>query len=116
MRPQWQPKVDSDEFTRKHNEGLTAPQLADYFGIAQSTVFKWRKKLGLKGASPVKMTADRKARIEAMLDQRIPFKEIARIEGITPQTLTVHFPNRGWTKQEVGRYAAMNIRLEQIAA
>lgn len=104
-----------DEFTRLHNERYTGPQLAEHFGVALSTVTKWRKRLGLKGLG-VRLSPERLARLEAMLDEGMSFKEINRTEGTNLETLAKYFPGRGWTRVEAGRYALMSQRLDQIAA
>ncbi|URQ05033.1 DNA binding protein [Arthrobacter phage Iter] len=105
--------VDRDEFARLHAEGWTIARLADHFGVSPRTVSNLRRELGLR--SPRLLSPERLARIEAMLDDGWPFKEIHRTEGVDMETLRKHFPGRQWSKaQAIAHTAAVRYFGEQI--
>lgn len=98
-------KVDRDEFARLHNEGLTQKELAEYFGVNPATLWRIQRILGLE--SPARrMTPERQARIQLMLDDGWPWKEIERTEGANWDTMRRHFPGTAWTHTHAGHMVA----------
>jgi hypothetical protein len=100
------PRVDRDEFTRLNAEGWTIPRLAAHFNISTTYVSRLRTRLGIIPPTRTDLTPERLARIEAMLDDGMPFNEIHRTEGANPETLKKYFPGRGWTIEQSNEYRA----------
>lgn len=94
--------VDRAEFRKQFEAGLNRPQLATHFGCDQVTVARIRKALDLPefAGTPRRMDADRRQRIQALLDDGCSFAEITRTEGADHKTLRRHFPGQQWTKQQ----------------
>ncbi len=102
-------KVDRTALARLVDEGMTTPQLAAHFAVTESTIARNRAALGISTDVP-RITPERRARIEAMLDDGMPFAEIHRTEGAHPETLRRHFPGRAWTlRQRTEHIAALRI-------
>lgn len=51
-------------------------------------------------------TPDLQARAEALLDDGCSYRETARTLGVDHTTVRDHLPGRGWTRQQVGSWAA----------
>lgn len=99
-------KVDRDEFTRLNADGWTIPQLAEHFKIHQISVTRLRRQLGISPDKRRMLTPERRARIEAMLDDGWSFSEIHRTEGADRDMLHREFPGRAWTMQQQNEYRA----------
>jgi IS30 family transposase len=92
-------KVDRDTLAALVSQGLTTPQIAERLNVNPATIARHRAALGITTALP-RMTPERRATIEQMLDDEMPFAEIHRTEGAHPDTLRRHFPGRAWTVQQ----------------
>lgn len=98
-------RVDRDEFTRLYRSGVPLTDLAARYGVLPGSLSRLRKSLGLPSRQRT-MTADRRARIEALLDEGLSYKEIHRTEGADMETLRRHFPGRAWTVEQRAEHAA----------
>ncbi|QDK01924.1 helix-turn-helix DNA binding domain protein [Arthrobacter phage Vibaki] len=98
-------KVDLTELAALVEQGLTTPQLAEHFAVTPSTIARNRKRLGISTECP-RMTPERRATIEAMIEDGMPFAEIHRTEGADPETLRRHFPGRAWTTEQRAAHLA----------
>ncbi|MER2134168.1 MAG: helix-turn-helix domain-containing protein [Arthrobacter sp.] len=112
-------KVDRTEFARLHEQGLTQTQLAAHFGVNPATIWRTTKTLGLNTAP--RMTPERRARIQQMLNDGWSWKEIERTEGANWDTMRRHFPGTQWTRQQIinqstiTRHARENMRTTNYA-
>lgn len=106
-------KIDRSEFARLDGEGWTLARLAEHFGVNVTTASRVRRELGLNREHF--LSPERLARIEAMLDDGWPFKEIHRTEGADMETLRRHFPGRQWSKADsIAHTSAVRYFGEQI--
>lgn len=99
--------VDKLHFLMRHQEGLSAAQLADIFHISTRHVARLRRELGVAQPAPHsarRMDAEWKAKAGALLDEGAPIKEVARTLGCDEYTVHRHFPGRGWDKTAVGQH------------
>lgn len=111
------PRVDRDEFRRLNDDGWTIPALAQHFGIAPRSVTRLRSKLGIQAPTALDLTPDRLAQVEAMLDDGASQREIQRTLGVDRETIRAHFPGRGWSLSEGGKFALATTALwEQVEA
>jgi hypothetical protein len=101
--------IDLEEMARLESDDWTRLELAAHFKVHPATIDRRRKELGIIKRRP--MDPERKAKIEAMLDDGWSFAEIYRTEGAHPETLRKHFPGRAWTDNQRGEYQAA-LRLE----
>lgn len=99
-------RVDREEFAKLSDEGLTLTQLANHFGIHPRAVTRIRTQIGIKSPNLRKLTPERMAVIESMLEDGMPFQEIHRTEGVDMETLRKYFPGRGWTVEQSNEYRA----------
>ena len=103
--------VDRELLRHLHNMGLSAAQIAERAGCTARTVTRWRASEGLTQPGPVtvgvRVSAERLAAAERMLDDGAPYQEVARTLGMHQHTLRRHFPGRQWTKHQSGVFAAM---------
>lgn len=100
--------VDKLHFLMRHQEGLSAAQLADIFHISTRHVARLRRELGVAQPAPHsarRMGPEWKAKAGALLDEGAPVQEVARTLGCNESTVNRHFPGRGWDKSTVGRHA-----------
>lgn len=104
-------QIDRAEFAQRHAEGLTIAQLAEHFGISPRSVGNLRRELGLRSSQF--LSAERLARIEAMLDDGWSFAEVQRTEGVHPETLRAHFPGRAWTPAQRVEFTTAKRKLER---
>lgn len=105
-------KVDREAFADLAGQGWSNAALRERFGCSEITITRLRKLTGTVTA--VRMTAERRARIAAMLDDGMSFKEIHRTEGADMSTLRKHFPGRNWTPQEASAHTAALRELEPL--
>ncbi|UIW13461.1 DNA binding protein [Arthrobacter phage Amyev] len=87
-------KVDRAEFARL-DPTMTLRELAAHFGVSEATASRVRRELGLNRDHF--LSPERLARIESLLDDGWSFKEIRRTEGVSLDSLRLHFPGRQWT-------------------
>lgn len=52
------------------------------------------------------LTAETIERINALLNDGCPYKEVSLTTGVTVERLKREFPGRGWTIQQAGKFAA----------
>lgn len=98
-RPPRISKAERATIEHLHNAGLTAPEIAEELGRAAIDIRRVRKQLGLKFAR--RMTPERKATIQQMLNDGWSWKEIERTEGANWDTMRRHFPGTAWTRQQI---------------
>lgn len=99
---------DEDLLVRERTQNkLTYRQLAERFNITTKTVQRVLDKHGLTTPRPEAATRVDdawKAEVEALLEEGLPFYEIARTKGCSTQTLRRHFPGRGWKPSQIGTH------------
>lgn len=98
-------KVDPTALAALVADGKTTPQLAQHFGVSESTIARHRAALGIS-APRLLLTPERLATIETMLDDGLPFREIQRTEGADMATLRKYFPGRQWTTEQTREHIA----------
>jgi uncharacterized protein YerC len=98
-------KFNLGTLTALVDQGLTTPQIAEHLGVNKATIARHRRNLGITTVLP-RMTPERRARIEQMLDDGMPFREIHRTEGADMSTLRKHFPGRQWTTEQTREHVA----------
>lgn len=98
------PKItDLDEFARLDQE-LTLAALAEHYGCNRATIYRTRERLGLEPRRP-RISDERLAKIQQRLSDGWSHAEIARTDGIDPETIRRHFPGTAWDKDERIRHA-----------
>ncbi|MBP3044866.1 helix-turn-helix domain-containing protein [Arthrobacter jiangjiafuii] len=96
-------KVDRDEFARLHKAGLTQKELAEHFGVNPATLWRIQKELGLSGGHQP-LPAERRERIQAMVNDGWPWAEIKRTEGAHRDTMLRYFPGTQWTPAQANEH------------
>lgn len=90
--------------TRKRTmQGWSLAQIATELGVAERSVSRMRKDLKINDPRPTPLTADERARIEAMLDDGCAYAEIARTLGRGQSTIMCNYPKRS-TFEMFGRH------------
>lgn len=102
-------KTDRNAIADLHHQGLTAPQIAKQLGCSERTVERARKELGISPAA--RMTPERRARIQEMVNDGWSWKEIERTEGAHWDTMARHFPGTQWTHQHAGHMVAVTLNV-----
>jgi len=101
----------AEDYARIHRPGLSTAEAAELLGVAPRTITRHRASLGLSQPRPAEQirpkTPEELARMEAMLDDGAPIREVERTFGTTWRTVTQHFPGRAWTKSQAGQYARL---------
>ena len=88
------------------DEGQPHTYLAKIIGVTPDTVMDWRKKApdwdtwGI-GGERRQITQNKLAQAEELLDDGWSFAEIHRTLGISEDTLSHHFPGRGWSSEQI---------------
>ncbi|MFJ7748685.1 hypothetical protein ACIQXM_01865 [Arthrobacter sp. NPDC097144] len=98
-------RIDREAIARLHQQGLTGRHIAAQLGYSEFAVSRIRKELGVTPSN--RMTPERKARIQLMLDDGWPWAEITRTEGASQDTLAHHFPGTQWTRQQAVEHGAV---------
>lgn len=96
--------LDRDAIARLHDEGLTGREIAAQLGYSEDAVGRIRKELGINPG--IRMTPERHARIQQMLNDGWSWAEIERTEGATWDTMRRHFPGTAWTHTHAGHMIA----------
>ena len=92
--------INRDQVRQLTQQGHTAEQIAVQLGCSASAITKIRHELGIQNPQHRPIPPERKARIEAMLDDGCSYAEIRRTLGVTHETLQRHFPGRGWNREQ----------------
>lgn len=98
------PRVDLEEF-RKHCHGKTNLELADYYGVSDRTIVRWKRRVGIPNGRGIELTPEVLDRMDELLRGGCSYKEVARTLHCSPDTVRVHFPGRGWTSAQSGELA-----------
>lgn len=98
-----------DELLRLWDSGLTQKQVASRLGVSERTV---QRALRAAGAPKSQLyypglTEAQHEVIRARLDEGWSYAEIARTYGHGRHVLAKHYPGRGWTREQRGRYGNM---------
>lgn len=99
---------DEDLLLRERTQNkLSYRQLAERFNITTKTVQRVLAKHGLTTPRPeagFRVDDAWKAEVEKLLDEEVPYIEIARTMGCNTETLRRHFPGRGWKPTQIGTH------------
>lgn len=96
--------IDREAIARLTDEGLTGREIAKQLGYTEHAVWRIRKELGISPG--IRMTPERKAAIQHMVNDGWSWKEIERTEGANYDTMRRHFPGTAWTPTHVGHMIA----------
>lgn len=100
-------KIDSAEMVRLYNAGHTLKEIAEHFKVNPVSVSKAFRKHGLQDrVMQRRMTPERRARIQQLLDEGWSWLEIQNTVGVCWQTLNRHFPGTQWTPRQRAEHAA----------
>lgn len=102
--------IDRERFRALHERGLAGSRIAEELGCSTLTVYRIRKELGLKTAA-VRMTPERKAQIQAALDDGQSWMEIKKTFGVQHETMARHFPGTQWTREQTKEHVAAVLTL-----
>lgn len=94
------PRISREEVKNRTEQGQTLAAIAQALDCSVSAVIKIRHEVGVSSPAYNRLTPERKARIEAMLDDGCPYAEISRTLHVDHETLTRHFPGRAWTREQ----------------
>jgi hypothetical protein len=101
-------RVPIEEYARIHRPDLSTVAAAERLGVNPRTITRFRARLGLSqehhGATR-RLTPEELARVEAMLNDGAPVREVERTFGMCWRTVTKHFPGRAWNRSQIGQYA-----------
>lgn len=118
-RPRTVTDEQVDEMRRLRAEGVAKARVADMMGVSPSTVARYAPVPA--GATPRRGTVDsdgyraRLSEAERMLrDERSGYAIASEVTGVSVGALKHHFPGLGWTAQEVGSYAELSRRLDDL--
>jgi DNA invertase Pin-like site-specific DNA recombinase len=94
-------KIDRTEVADLTADGWTINELAEHYAVTPRTISRIRAELGIAHEYLGRpMTEERKAKIQAMVEDGWSHAEIHRTEGADPKTLHKHFPGTAWTEQQ----------------
>ena len=88
-------------------DGRSAADIAVALRVTERTVQRDRGALGIAQPTHERISAEKLARAEELLDDGCSYKEAARTVGISTWAITHYFPGRGWTPGEVGQWNAL---------
>ena len=114
-------KMDPELFILKHNEGMTAKELASLFGVSKRTVQRWRERYGLAEPCSVFLNGKptQQERIQQFRDAAEdgwPLIEMVRTFNATPRTVKKYTGGyKGVTKREAGSLNRFRIAMAQKA-
>lgn len=103
-------QVDRDIFRQMHDLGLSGVRIAQELGITTVSVYRIRKELGLETGA-VRMTEERRAKIQSMLDDGASWMEIKKTLGVQHATMQKHFPGTQWTPEQTKEHVTAVLSL-----
>ena len=87
-------------------QGMSAPQIAVRVGVTPRTVQRARARTGTARPYGHRMTPEQITRAGELLADGCSFKEVGDSLGFCGWTIARHFPGRGWTESQAGKFAA----------
>lgn len=110
------PLIDIERFTQMAASGESIPRMAAILHVSARTVSRYKRTFGLTQDRPGyrKLPDGWHEQAEQLLADGYSKTDVARITGVNFDTVTRHFPGHAWTPQQVGEYAAMIRRLNQV--
>ncbi|QGJ93518.1 helix-turn-helix DNA binding domain protein [Arthrobacter phage Mufasa8] len=105
-RGRGRPKADQEEFLQLHHQGLSASQIAERMGCTARTIVRLRARTGVAAPAPTgkRVDAEWHAKVRELHAEGLSQTDIARLTGVTPQTVARHHPDTGWDRPTIGRY------------
>lgn len=103
-------KIDRDKARELWQAGKDNEYVANYFGVKKGYLQGVKHDMGLTDTrfSHTKIVdVEVIRRVEEMLDDRASYAEISRTLPVSEWWVSKHYPGRGWTPLECGRFAAL---------
>lgn len=114
-RPKSGESFDYERLRIMINEGCTIAQIAEAMGVTTRTINRQKRSIGLSNPRPTSRPLEEWAHKAAqLLTEGYSLRSVSELTGIGRTTLSRHFPGQGWTKHQVGHYAAEVRRLNQL--
>jgi DNA-binding CsgD family transcriptional regulator len=112
------PRVDVEMLHILVGEGRTAREIAEALGVTTRTVLRYKQDFGLTRFSrpPVVMPEGWEDRAVVLFAEGYSQSAVAEITGVHVGTVARHFPGKGWSRSESGRYARQIRVLNTIQA
>ena len=99
------------------SQGFSTRSIAAQLGMGRRTVQRDRVALGIPSKPPPRpLTAEEVAKAQAMLADGCSCLDVARTLGRTHKTILSRFREHVWTPTQIGQYARMVGKLNQIEA
>ena len=87
-------------------QGMTAREIGEALGVTPETVARHRVAAGVAQTVAARVTPEQWQIAEQLLDDGCSCAEVGRTIGVNGNTVSDHFPGRGWTRQQSGGMAA----------
>ena len=87
-------------------QGMTAREIGEALGVTPETVARHRVAAGVAQPVAARVTDAQWQIAERLLDDGCSCAEVGRTIGVNGNTISDHFPGRGWTRQQAGVMAA----------
>jgi IS30 family transposase len=114
-RPKAGETFDYERLTILVSEGRSIVQIAEAMGVTTRTISRHKRAIGLSQPKPPSRPLEEWAPTAAQLfAEGYSQLSVAELTGVCDQTVSRHFPGHGWTKHQIGHYAAEVRRLNQL--
>jgi IS30 family transposase len=114
-RPKAGETFDHERLRALANDGLSIIQIAEAMGVTTRTVSRQKRAIGISRPKPESRPLEEWAPKAARLfDEGYSQQSVAELTGVCCQTVSRHFPGRGWTRHQTGQYVTEVRRLNQL--
>lgn len=92
--------IDDNQVRQLTQQGLTAAQIAEQLHCSTSSINQIRARLGINNTYNQPLTPQKRALIEAAIQDGWSQAEICRTHHIDPQTMRRHYPHAKWDLEQ----------------
>lgn len=85
---------------------VSTPTQARRLGVTTETILRVKRELGINRPPTQPYPQEYHIRAEQLLDDGASYNEVARTLGTSSRWPARHFPGRGWSQEDTGRYSS----------
>jgi DNA invertase Pin-like site-specific DNA recombinase len=92
--------IDYEQVRQLTEQGQSCTAIAETLGCSRSAIHNIRRRLGITNPTQRQLTPEKRAAIEAAIQDGWSQAEICRTHHVDPETMRRHYPQAKWDRQQ----------------